>query len=208
MGKTKKAKDTNSVIKWSPSWLVQLDFLKSPLKEWCRPHTTGHALCIYDNSVIDFGTQGFHALFQHSKTQKHKDSTVKGLRIVKEFVRKAGGAHNVKITPAMRAAVRDAYQKKVESDDIERKKKEANERKRKLEEEASRKEKEELESAERKKSRLEKKEAMLAEDEEVTSQSMDVAQQLLREGQGRQKAIADKDLTEVELASSMIHLSH
>ena len=73
MGKTKKAKDTNSVIKWSPSWLVQLDFLKSPLKEWCRPHTTGHALCIYDNSVIDYGTQGFHALFQHSKAQKHKD---------------------------------------------------------------------------------------------------------------------------------------
>ena len=52
---------------------------------------------------------------------------------------------------------------------------------------------------------LEKKEALLADDEASVDQSIIVTGKLLKEGQNRlTKAIASKNMTEIELASSMI----
>lgn len=133
------------------------------------------------------------------------DDTIRGLRIVKEYVRSAGGAHKVIITSSMREAVRDANS---ERERVQEEKRKENEKKRKREqedEEANKKMKEDLEKAEKRKGKLEKKEAMLAADEENIDQSIDVTNKLLKEGQTRlTQAIARKDFVEIELASSMI----
>ena len=136
---------------------------------------------------------------------KLNDDTIKGLRIVKEFTRSAGGAHIVKITSNMREAVRNAAAEMKRKQEEERKEKEKKRKKVQEEEEAKKKMKEEMEKAEKKKGKLEKKEAMLAADEESVDQSINVTNKLLKEGQIRlAKAIASKDFTEIELANSMI----
>ena len=79
----------------------------------------------------------------------------------------------------------------------ERKEREAEEEKRRI--------KEQLETAEKNKGNLEKKEAQLADDEASVDQLIIVTEKLLKEGQIRlTKATASKNMTEIELASSMI----
>ena len=134
-----------------------------------------------------------------------KDVTIRGLRIVKEYTRSAGGAHMVKITSDMRVALRNALSEMIEKQAEESREKEKKRKKEQEEEEAKQKKKEEIEKAEKKKGKLEEKEAMLAADEESVDQSINVANKLLKEDQIRlTKAIASKKFTEIELANSMI----
>ena len=132
------------------------------------------------------------------------DSTIRGLRRGKEFARSIGGAHMTSITPAMRAAVTTAHERMNIRKEKEKREKELKERKEREAEEEKRRIKEQLENAEKNKGNLEKKEAQLADDE-VSDQSIIVTEKLLKEGQIRlTKAIASKNMTEIELASSMM----
>ena len=61
------------MVKWCPSWLNKTDHHGIFLKEWYRFNTSTTAMCRYDGSVINFCTQCFHALKQHSLTKVHTD---------------------------------------------------------------------------------------------------------------------------------------
>ena len=133
------------------------------------------------------------------------DSTIRGLRRGKEFARSIGGAHMTSITPAMRAAVTTAHERMNIRKEKEKREKELKERKEREAEEEKRRIKEQLENAEKNKGNLEKKEAQLAGDGASVDQSIIMTEKLLKEGQIRlTKAIASKNMTEIELASSMI----
>ena len=133
------------------------------------------------------------------------DSTIQGLRRGKEFARSIGRAHMTSITPAMRSAVTTAHKLMNNRKEKEKREKELKERKEREAEEEKRGIKEQLENAEKNKENLEKKEAQLADDETSVDQSIIVTEKLLKEGQIRlTKAIASKNMTEIELASSMI----
>ena len=133
------------------------------------------------------------------------DETLKALRLTKEYVRRNGGAHQVVVTQEMRSSVRDAYSAYVARKKEEEKAALDLAAKKGAAEEEKKKQEAVLAEAEKKKGKLQKKEDSLAADEAEVDVKIGIARKLLKEGTERlTKAIARKDMEEVQAASALV----
>ena len=61
------------MVSWSNGWGERAGDNKILIKLWCEKKDDGKALCNLCNKVIDFKTQGVHAIILHSKKDCHKE---------------------------------------------------------------------------------------------------------------------------------------
>lgn len=79
---TQLEENVRNAFKWE--WLERLDTNDDRIQLWCKKiNSSGQAYCVWCNSQLKYGSEGFKALTHHSKTLMH----VKNAKIIKGSLR-------------------------------------------------------------------------------------------------------------------------